>query len=275
MEWNGTEFSPSAPAPSPRLEVKVTLMPAAHKKLGIDWSGSRKNLHQSHFTNALTDSGCQTCTAGQDFLEDIGCPLSYLVPTSHRIMGITSSSLGIIGSVLLRIEVGGEVTRQMVHVSKNVRGLYLSETALKQLKILKEDFPRQSLCASGTEEPRGAHCCIDDGAPTCLKRSPTPKRPSKIPFDPIPENRKKLERWLVKEFAASAFNTCTHQPLQGMTGVPMTVKKKPGTDPPKAYTPIPVPFHYKWRVKKDLDRDCRLGIIEPIPQGVFTGVHAW
>ena len=118
MEWNGSEFSPSPPAPSPRVEVKVSLMAAAHKKMGIDWSGSRKPLHQSHVTNALTDSGCQTCTGGEDFLETIGCPKSYLVPTSHRIMGITSSSLGIIGAVLVRMEAGNEVSRQMVHMSK-------------------------------------------------------------------------------------------------------------------------------------------------------------
>ena len=101
-----------------------------------------------------------------------------------------------------------------------------------------------------------------------MKRSPTPDRPSTIPFEPIPENRERLERWFVETFAGSAFNTCTHQPLQGMTGVPMkTVKKRPGTDHPKAYTPIPVAFHFKKQVKKDLDRDVRLGIIEPVPQG--------
>ena len=269
MEWDGTEFTPDTPAPSPRLDVKVTLMPAAYKKLGIEWSGSRKTLHRSHQVNALADSGCQTCTAGEDLLKDIGCPESYLVPTSHRIMGITAASLGIVGSALLRIEVGGEVTRQMVHISKHARGLYLSESALKQLKILKEDFPLlPSISGSGTDEPMSARCCTDDGAPSCLSRSPTPDRPIEIPFEPTPQNRKRLERWLVEAFASSAFNTCTHQPLQGMTGVPMkTVKKKIGVDHPRAYTPIPVPFHFKEQVKKDLDRDVRLGIIEPVPQG--------
>ena len=30
-------------------------------------------------------------------------------------------------------------------------------------------------------------------------------------------------------------------------------------------TPIPVPYHCKAQVKADLDRDVRLGIIEPVP----------
>ena len=42
MEWNGSKFTPAPPAPSPRLEVKVTLMSAAYKKLGIEWSGAGK-----------------------------------------------------------------------------------------------------------------------------------------------------------------------------------------------------------------------------------------
>ena len=104
-----------------------------------------------------------------------------------------------------------------------------------------------------------------------MQRSTTPERPNRIPFAPIKENRQKLQQWLVEAFASSAFNTCTHQPLQGMTGVPMkAVRKKPGGKLPQVFTPIPVPFHWKQQVKADLDRDVRLGIIEPVPQGEVT-----
>ena len=224
---------------------------------------------------AVADSGCQTCTAGVEFLDEIGCPIEYLVPTSHRIIGITSSSLDIIGSAMLRIEVGGQVTRQMVHISKNARGLYLSETALKDLKLLNEEFPLPPSRASTTKIPTKfyvlGYCCTDDGARSCMKRAPTPKRPTKMPYAPTKENRSKLESWLLGAFTSSAFNTCTHQPLQSMTGVPMkAVRKKRGCSPPKAYTPIPVPFHWKAQVKADLDRDVRLGIIEPVPQGEIS-----
>ena len=82
-----------------------------------------------------------TCTAGIDVLRHL-CPVEYLVPTRHRIVGITESSLHIIGMALLHIttESGGE-TRQVVYISENIKGLYLSETALKELGVIDPDFP--------------------------------------------------------------------------------------------------------------------------------------
>ena len=111
MEWDGVQFSEENPKPPPKLEVNVSIMSEAHKKFGKVWSGSRKGVFNPHTLDAYTDTCCQTCTAGIDFLEQIGCPTSYLVPTSHNIIGITSSPLEIVGSVLLRIEASGKVSR--------------------------------------------------------------------------------------------------------------------------------------------------------------------
>ena len=86
----------------------------------------------------LADTGCQTCTAGVDFLTQIQCPKSYLVPTHHRINGITTTGLGIVGSVLVRFQINDKVTRQMVHISENIHGLYLSESALVELGLYTE-----------------------------------------------------------------------------------------------------------------------------------------
>ena len=74
-------------------------------------------------------------------MEKIGCPVTCLVPTSHRIVGITESHLDISGSVFLQIEVAGKVTRQMIHVSKNTSGLYLKETAMQALGLVSDEFP--------------------------------------------------------------------------------------------------------------------------------------
>ena len=55
-----------------------------------------------------------------------------------------------------------------------------------------------------------------------------------------------------------------------MTGAPMKIIEKEGFTPDYVFTTIPVAFNWKKRVKEDLDRDVRLGIIEPVPQGVIT-----
>ena len=129
MEWDGASFVPCTPAPSPKLEVNVSMMHSAYKKLGVKWHGSRKGTYRPCSVTAITDTGCQTCTAGAEFLKKLGCPESYLVPTSHQIVGITDASLGIVGAAMLRIEVGGKVPRQMVHISKRTRGC-ISRTLL-------------------------------------------------------------------------------------------------------------------------------------------------
>ena len=55
-----------------------------------------------------------------------------------------------------------------------------------------------------------------------------------------------------------------------MTGAPIKLHFKEGTIPYAVHTPIPVPHHWKEKVKEDLDRDVRLGIIEKVPQGSTT-----
>ena len=85
-----------------------------------------------------------------------------------------------------------------------------------------------------------------------------------------PENREKLEAWILNHFTANAFNTCSHQKLQSMTGEPLDITYKPEAVPTAVYTPIPVAHHWKERVKADLDRDVQLGIIEPVPQNTPT-----
>ena len=271
MEWNGEDFVPRSPAYSPYINVETTVMRSAHTKLGVKWQGKTRGAFETVKTKSLADTGCQTCNGGLDFLKEINCPVSYLVPTSHRIHGITQDGLDIIGSVMLRISVGDRTTRQMVHISKNTHGLYLSETALKELGVISREFPHGSYsddtCKS-TQASSAFGCCTDDGAASCVERGPTPRRPEKLPFEPTKENIPKFEKYFMNVFKESAFNTCTHQRLQGMTGVPMrAVQRKEGSSHPAVYTPIPVPFHWKKKVKADLDRDVRLGIIERVPQG--------
>ena len=194
------------------------------------------------------------------------------MPTRHRIVGITNSSLDISGALLLRIEVAGKITRQMVHVSKNTQGLYLSEKAMLDLGLLPKDFPgvSKSHAAPEARESHSSSAAVscDEGDVPCIERTPTPDIPDKLPFPATKENLPKFEEYFLSIFGSSAFNTCTHQPLQELSGAPMDIKFKDGAvQPAYVTTPIPVPHHWKEKVKADLDRDIRLGIIEKVPQG--------
>ena len=265
LEWIGDSFCPSAPQPQPVMELRAYIMHDAHATLGVHWKGSRKGPQEGVVVKGLADTGCQTCTAGVDFLETIGCPRSYLIPTRHRIVGITNDNLGIIGALFVRFELNGKVTRQMVYVSTKVKGLFLSEGSLKVLGIIDQGFPKHDTSMTST-------CCRDEEESVCKcpLRGGTPDRPVTLPMPATSENVEKLRQWLVDTFSATAFNQCDHQQIPELTGTPMDIKVKKDETPIAVYTPIPVAHHWKKQVKADIDRDVRLGIIEQVPQGTQT-----
>ena len=265
LQWINGEFRPKAPDQSPMLKVKVSIMHDAHKVFDKQWRGSRRRVGGNISMEGLSDTGCQACTAGEDILDILSCPKEYLIPTRHNIVGITRSGLGIVGSILLRIELNGKVSRQMVHISSKINGFFLSEGTLKDLGVISKDFPhtdgemKAAACASGNQ-----------GVCQCAKRTPTPNRPVDIPYAATRENVPKLKKWLEDQFATSSFNQCTHQQKPKMKGVPMKIVMKEKTVPFAVNTPLPVPHHWKEQVKSDIERDVRMGVIEPVPQGTPT-----
>ena len=103
-----------------------------------------------------------------------------------------------------------------------------------------------------------------------------PPKPDAIPFDPVDKNVPKLEAWLLDQYKSSAFNTCEHQALPSMTGEPLQIHFKSDTKPVAYHSPIPVPHHWKMKVKADLDRDVRLGIIKAVPPAhQHCGAQGW
>ena len=104
----------------------------------------------------------------------------------------------------------------------------------------------------------------------CPRRLASPALPEKILFPATADYRQQFEDWIKKRYASSAFNTCPHQKLQKMKGEPLRITFVPHHVPYAAHKPIPVPHHWKREVKKKLDADVTLGIIEPVPQGTPT-----
>ena len=269
MEWDGDQFVPSAPKRHPELAITITVMQDAHNKLGKYLSGKeRARVVNGARTTGCADTGAMTCSGGMELLELLHCPERFLLKTSHRIHGVTGTSLDVLGSLLLRIEANGRVTRQVVYISRNTHGIYLSERALRDLGAVAGCFPAPATSVTaGASASQPQEGCAPCG---CPKRSAVPELPTAIPYPATEENREKLEQWMRSHFAASAFNTCEHQPLQEMSGPPVDIHFLPDVTPEAVHTPIPVPFHWKQQVKADLDQDVRLGIIEPVPQGTPT-----
>ena len=52
-----------------------------------------------------------------------------------------------------------------------------------------------------------------------------------------------------------------------MEGPPLTLNIDPDAPPVAIHTPIPVPLPWQEEVKAGLDRDVRIGVLEPVPMG--------
>ena len=87
------------------------------------------------------------------------------------------------------------------------------------------------------------------------------------PFPATEANREKLQQYLLDHYATSMFNTCEHQALPLMDSLPMRLMIDPNAISVTHHSPIPVPLHWQDAVKVGLDRDVRLGVLEPIPIG--------
>ena len=142
--------------------------------------------------------------------------------------------------LLVRIKANDNVTCQILHFAQNTRGCLLSEKALKDIRVLPSNFPSAIMAAAQVQPASKA----PKSACGCLKRLPPPPLPSHIPHPPTPDNITKLENFLRSFFAASAFNTCPHQPLPAMTGELMTVTLRPDAVPYAIHTPIPIPMYW-------------------------------
>jgi hypothetical protein len=88
-----------------------------------------------------------------------------------------------------------------------------------------------------------------------------------------PENRDNLKSWIEDHYKASAFNHCCHQPLPLITDLPpLQLHADPDAKPVAVHQPVSIPIHWQAQVKEELDRDVRLGVIEPVQMGEPT---AW
>ena len=86
---------------------------------------------------------------------------------------------------------------------------------------------------------------------------------------PTENNIKSLELWLLDTFSETTFNISA-EPLPQMSGKPQSFHITENAIPYSANSPIPIPHHWKEKVKQQLDKDVELGILHKAPLGEPT-----
>jgi hypothetical protein len=259
--------------PQPFVKLNVTVNPVDYKDLGFKTTIEQKETK----THAMADTGCQSCLAGIKSLRKLGLNKSDLIPVSMRMHAANRNSINILGATVLRFsgktESGQTIeTRQLTYVTDSTDNIFISREACEQLGIISHNFPKIGEVHTSNASP------LNDSAQTCpessmyascgcLKRMPPPPPPSCLPFPATEENREKLEKFLLDYYKSSTFNTCEHQTLPMMEVPPLKLMVDKESTPKAFHKPIPVPIHWRESIKDGLDRDVRLGVIEPVPIG--------
>ena len=266
--------------PQPFIRLQATVNQEDYEHFGFPL----RPPQQQAFVSALADTGCQSCLAGTNIVKKLGLSTRDLIPVQLRMHAANNHKIHILGAAILRFSdknSKGEIksTRQIVYVTDNTDKLFLSREACTDLGIISQQFPtphcntvtadveippaRDSSNATGDTPdtpPQLPHC-------QCPGRTKPPPIPTSLPYPATDANREKLQTYLLEYYGASTFNTCEHQTLPLMDGLPLRLMIDPKATPTAHHSPIPVPLHWQDAVKAGLDRDVRLGVLEPVPIG--------
>ena len=260
----------------PLIDVFIQAIPSDTQALGFSTSLISPTSLVPY--PAMADTGCQSCLADVSLLSKLGLQQRHLIPVTMRMTAANSQGIRILGALALRISgtcPSGETlqTRQIVYFTDSSDRLFLSKQACIALGMIPSTFPTigeihrpkddrtDSSSTTPVPDPDTAYHC------ECPRRLVPPPPPKSLPFPATEENRGRLEEWLLEYYKSSTFNVCEHQLLPMMSGPPMRLMVESDARPVAHHTPIPVPVHWQDEVKRGLDQDVRLGVIEPVPVG--------
>ena len=229
--------------------------------------------NQSTWLKIFPDSGATICLGGPKHLHCMGLKESNLVPSKKVIRAVGGSTLISQGWLPVQFSVGEMLTKQALYICNNINKLYFSKATSIDVGILSPHFPTSM---SLTNQRQVNFMTNDHMAAVCLpnmeqKQSTNfqlPIHPEEPPFPANKENVENLKKWLLEQFANSAFKTDRQFPA--MSGKPAYIHLKQEAIPKAKHRPIPVPYHLKEPVRQALMQDIERGILKQVPIGTPT-----
>ena len=263
------------PESHPAVQVTVSLCRPAYDKLDLP---SPRNIDRHKTVSCLPDTGAQMVVAGPNQMHQLGITKRELIPLSNGVSSADNTGLGLLGGLLLNIEgvsSQGKIitTKQLCYIAEGIDCLFLSKQACQQLGIVSQNFPQVGefsktqkkliIGAISTPPLEGS-----DRTCPCPARSLPPPVPTELPFPATEANVDKMKNWILDNYSSSAFNQCSHQPLPLVkSSPPLKLHIEPHARPVAVHKPVAIPLHWMTEIKEQLDRDVRLGVLEPVPMG--------
>ena len=262
---NGWREAPSDPHPS--MQMNISACPEDHAQFGhpIHQHSSPKSSSQI----VVCDTGCMSTAVPPAAAYKVGLKKRDFIPVASRLNGVDKSDLGVIGAVVMKFQLksGNKLlsTKQLCYVCTKVDRIYLNCAGLKQLGIVAKEFPHtvSSQISAVTEVKEDCKC-------ECPARPKTPPPPITSCPSHVVGNVEEMKSFLLKYYASTVFNICECQPLPLLPGPPLRFNIDEDAIPVACHRVTPVPIHFQERVKRDLQRDVALGVIEKVPPNTPT-----
>ena len=274
---------------SPRLQVNLAIDSKTYQELGFSPPRVSCPPQTDTETNGIADTGAQMCICGTNLMTRMGVDVSSLLKVKARVTGATrASKVDIVGGIFLTVTTKHSSTKCLFYVASNVSQTYLSLSALKNLDVVSPYFPEpppkkiQVVSAALAQAPASLPPCSNSGVVvdgekpcSCPKRALPPEKLPDLPCAPTPENLPRLKQFLLDHYADSAFNVCEHQPLPLLqNSPPLKLHVDPEATPKAVHKPATVPLHWHEAVFAGIQRDVRLGVLEPVPLNTPVGWQA-
>jgi hypothetical protein len=280
VEWTEERgWYKTHPKDMPKVPLDIEVMADEHAALhpGSLINMKPTNTGIAHSWHCTPDTGAQVTVSGPSLLSRINVRQADLIPVSQMVSTASDVHMTILGAIIVKLTTLASPRRstlQLCYIAKECHGMYLSLSACKGLGIVHGSFPqpitRVNSIADPTKEKDTDSCKRINGSHNhatsscgCPVRAKPPPLPTELPCPA--SDTESLKTWILERYAASAFNTCCTQPLPAMHGDPLVIALKPDAKPSAVHVPAPVPIHFQAEVKKGLDRDVALGVLEKVP----------
>ena len=279
----------SKPKSSPCITAQFSLDRQGYAELGLNLPRLRQAAHNPGRTAekpSICDTGAQLTVVPYSLLESMKIKYETIFPVETTINGASSVPIIVEGGILVRVTAyntqTGEArhTRQLAYVSRHVDQPYLSLSACIDLGMVPASFPEVGVVDDTTvtaqinaiASPMTQQCSntgvpgLSDAPCQCPTRELPPTSQPMLPCAPTQENLPILKKYILDRFRSSAFNCCEHQPLPLMdNSPPLRLFVKEDAVPAAIHSPRQVPLHWQSDVKRGLDRDVALGVLERVP----------
>ena len=186
----------SKPESHPIVVVQMSVSSDSYEEFDIP----EPARHQPTNVQAVADTGAMVMVAGMNLVHQLGVKRHELIPVSFRIGAADNDPLKLIGGILVNVSLSDRSHKQLCYIAEGVNSLLLSETTLKKLGLIPENFP----AVETTNRVKVQKCEIKDESDpdscSCPERTKPPPVPGSLPFPATEENIPRLKEWIVQHY---------------------------------------------------------------------------